>query len=71
MLNWMRSALALKRSSDDAVPRVDPVAAAEAFFGEQIARMPTVWPPEPANDDPMIVVAEAIERELRTAGCLR
>ncbi|MGU3341589.1 hypothetical protein ACLBXJ_26590 [Methylobacterium mesophilicum] len=70
MLNWMRSALAPRRTSARTDISHDPVAAAQAFFGEQIARMPTVWPPAPVNDDPMVEVAAVVERDLRTAGYL-
>ncbi|MGU3329569.1 hypothetical protein ACLBXB_21830 [Methylobacterium mesophilicum] len=70
MLNWMRSALAPKRTSARTDTALDPVAAAQAFFSEQIARMPAVWPPEPVNDDPMAEVAEVVEKDLRTAGYL-
>ncbi|SFM52790.1 hypothetical protein [Methylobacterium pseudosasicola] len=70
MLNWMRSALVPKRRTASTDTTLDAVAAAQAFFNAQIARMPTVWPLEPANDDPMVGVAEVVERDLRTAGYL-
>lgn len=71
MLNWMRSALAPKRPSADVNIAADPVAAAKAFFNEQIARMSAIWPPEPANEDPMAGVVEVVETELQVAGFLR
>lgn len=71
MLDWMRSAQALKRVSAKRDVSADPVAAAQAFFKEQIARMPAIWPPEPANEDPTAGVAEVVEQELQIAGFLR
>ncbi|TXN73852.1 hypothetical protein FV228_07265 [Methylobacterium sp. WL18] len=71
MLNWMRSALGPKRPSASTDAGLDSVVAAQAFFSAQIAWMPTVWPSEPVNDDPMMRVAEVVEQDLRTAGYLQ
>lgn len=71
MLNWMRSALTPKRPSADAGMAADPIAAARAFFNEQIARMPAIWPPERTNEDPMAGLVEVVEHELQVAGYLR
>ncbi|MGU3287743.1 hypothetical protein [Methylobacterium mesophilicum] len=70
MLNWMRLALPSKRPSASTDTSLDPVAAAQAFFSAQIAQRPNVWPPEPANDDPMAEIAQVVELDLRSAGYL-
>lgn len=71
MLNKLKAVLAPKQTSAPSGSDGADTAAAQAFFGEQIAPPPAIEAPQAANDDPLEPLREEVERALKRAGYLR